>query len=61
MYHFSVHFNLYILNLLFLNPLFLSLGVVGDWKNYFTDEQNERIEALCKDKFDGTGLEFDFE
>ena len=36
-------------------------GVVGDWKNYFTPELNERFENEVLAKLKGSGLEFDFE
>lgn len=36
-------------------------GVVGDWKNYFTPELNERFEKEVLLKLEGIGLEFDFE
>lgn len=39
----------------------LRKGVVGDWKNYFTPELNERFEKEVLSKIEGTGLEFDFE
>jgi len=39
----------------------LRKGVVGDWKNYFTPELNERFENEVLDKLKGSGLEFDFE
>ena len=39
----------------------LRKGVVGDWKNYFTPEQNERFENEVLAKLKGSGLEFDFE
>jgi len=39
----------------------LRKGVVGDWKNFFTPELNERFENGVLDKLKGTGLEFDFE
>ena len=41
--------------------LLLRKGVVGDWKNYFTPELNERFENEVLDKLKGSGLEFDFE
>ena len=41
--------------------LFLRKGVVGDWKNYFTPEMNERFEKEVLAKLKGSGLEFDFE
>ena len=39
----------------------LRKGVVGDWKNYFTPELNERFENELLAKLKGSGLEFDFE
>ena len=39
----------------------LRKGVVGDWKNYFTPEQNDRFEKEVLEKLDGSGLEFDYE
>ncbi|KAI8494213.1 sulfotransferase 1 [Branchiostoma belcheri] len=35
--------------------------VVGDWKNYFTDEQNQAFDAQYDEKLKGTGLDFEFE
>ena len=40
---------------------YLRKGVVGNWKNYFTPELNERFEKEVLSKLKGTGLEFDFE
>ena len=39
----------------------LRKGVVGDWKNYFTPEQNKRFEKEVQEKLRGSGLEFDYE
>ena len=39
----------------------LRKGVVGDWKNYFTPELNERFEKDVLEKLKGSGLEFEFE
>ena len=39
----------------------LRKGVVGDWKNYFTPELNERFEKEVLAKLKGSGLKFDFE
>ena len=36
-------------------------SLVGDWKNYFTPELNEKFEEQVLAKLKGTGLEFDFE
>ena len=42
-------------------PKLLRKGVVGDWKNYFTPEQNARFEKEILAKLEGSGLEFNFE
>ena len=39
----------------------LRKGVVGDSKNYFTPELNERFEKEVLEKLKGSGLEFEFE
>ena len=39
----------------------LRKGVVGDWKNHFTPELNERFEKEVVAKLEGSGLVFDFE
>ena len=39
----------------------LRKGMVGDWKNYFTPELNERFENEVLAKLKGSGLEFEFE
>ena len=39
----------------------LRKGVVGDWKNYFTPELNERFENEVLAKLKGSGFDFDFE
>ena len=39
----------------------LRKSVVGDWKNYFTPEMNERFENEVLAKLKGSGLEFEFE
>lgn len=41
-------------------PKLLRKGEIGDWKNYFTPDLNERFEKEVMDKLTGTGLEFDF-
>lgn len=40
-------------------PAFMRKGVVGDWANYFTPEQNEAFEMLYRERMKNTGLEFD--
>ena len=39
---------------------FIRKGEVGDWKNYFTEEQNKRFDSLYAEKMAGSGLEFEF-
>ncbi len=36
-------------------------GVVGDWKNYFTVNQNEIFDSLYSYKMKGSDLDYDFE
>ncbi|XP_072179264.1 sulfotransferase 1C2-like [Diadema setosum] len=40
---------------------FMRKGAIGDWKNYFTEDQNRRFDELYAEKMKGTGLEFQFE
>ncbi|XP_019849088.1 PREDICTED: sulfotransferase 1C2A-like [Amphimedon queenslandica] len=40
---------------------FIRKGVIGDWKNHFTDEQSARFDAEYTKRMSGTGLVFDFE
>jgi hypothetical protein len=35
-------------------------GVVGDWSNYFSDEESAQFDTLYAKKMEGTGLVFDF-
>ncbi|XP_068736182.1 sulfotransferase 1E1-like isoform X2 [Montipora capricornis] len=39
----------------------LRKGVVGDWKNHFTPEMNERFDKEVLAKLSGSGLWFDYE
>ena len=39
---------------------FMRKGEIGDWKNYFTTEQNEYLDGLIADKYDGINLLFDY-
>ena len=43
------------------SAILLRKGVIGDWKNYFTPEQNERFEKEVLKKLNGSGLEFNYE
>ncbi|GBO22139.1 Sulfotransferase family cytosolic 1B member 1 [Araneus ventricosus] len=40
---------------------FMRKGVIGDWKNYFTEEQNSAFNKLYNEKMQGSGLELIFE
>lgn len=31
-------------------------GKVGEWKNYFTEEQNQLFDKVFQEKVEGTGL-----
>ena len=42
-------------------PSFLRKGIIGDWKNFLTEEQSAQIDALCDEKLKGLGIEFDYE
>ncbi|GBN98051.1 hypothetical protein AVEN_174422-1, partial [Araneus ventricosus] len=35
---------------------FVRKGIVGDWKNHLSPEQNARLEKRFREKFAGTGL-----
>ena len=37
---------------------FVRKGEVGDWVNYFSEEQSEFIDAKCKDYFEPLGITF---
>ena len=36
---------------------FIRKGIVGDYLNYFTEQENEIMDRVFHEKFDGTGLE----
>ena len=38
---------------------FFRLGVVGDWKNHFTDDMADRLDKLTRIKLEGSGLHLD--
>ncbi|XP_022025481.1 cytosolic sulfotransferase 12 [Helianthus annuus] len=40
------------------NSAFFRKGEVGDWKNYLTTEMVERLDKICEEKLDGSGLKF---
>ncbi len=40
---------------------FMRKGQIGDWKNYLTDEMNQRMDEAIEKHFKGTGLEFRYE
>ena len=35
---------------------FMRKGQVGDWKNYFTEEQRDYVDELCRKRFEPEGL-----
>ncbi|KAG4172637.1 hypothetical protein ERO13_A11G008800v2 [Gossypium hirsutum] len=35
-------------------------GIVGDWKNHFTDEMKEKLNQITAMKFEGSGLDFGY-
>lgn len=41
-------------------PRHMRKGIIGDWREHFSDEQNRRFDALYLEKMTGTGLRFDF-
>ena len=40
---------------------FIRKGQVGQWKNFFTEKQNELFDKVFKERMEGTGIEFDTE
>lgn len=40
---------------------FMRKGIIGDWKNHFTEEENEEFDKLYKEKMKGSGLDLAFE
>ena len=40
---------------------FMRKGEVGDWKNYFTDEMNRRMDEAIEKHFKPIGLEFQYD
>ena len=41
--------------------VFMRKGEVGDWKNYFTDEMNKRMNEAIEKHLKPIGLEFEYE
>ena len=39
---------------------FIRKGEVGDWKNYFSEEQSKRVDAIYEARCKPVGLELDF-
>ena len=40
---------------------FLRKGEVGDWRNYFSEEQIDRLDAMYAEKMAGSGLVFEYD
>ena len=40
---------------------FVRKGQVGDWVNYFSEEQSKYIDEKCKEYFEPLGLKFEYE
>ncbi|MFS8017635.1 putative Sulfotransferase domain, P-loop containing nucleoside triphosphate hydrolase [Helianthus anomalus] len=38
------------------NSAFFRKGEVGDWKNYLTTEMVKRLDKICEEKLDGSGV-----
>ena len=36
-------------------------GKIGDWKNFFNEEESNLVDQLCKEHFDPIGLSFQYE
>ena len=36
-------------------------GIIGDWRNYFTDEMRQKMDRLIWEKLEPLGLRFDDE
>ncbi|KAK1568646.1 hypothetical protein Q3G72_027083 [Acer saccharum] len=41
------------------NKLFFRRGIVGDWKNYFTNEMKKKLDEISCMKLEGSGLDFE--
>ena len=41
-------------------PSHFRKGDIGDWRNQFTEEQSQQLDAVFMEKMQGTGLQFDF-
>ena len=40
---------------------FLRKGKIGDWKNFFSEDESAKFDDFYKNKMSGSGLEFEFE
>lgn len=41
-------------------PTHFRKGNIGDWRNQFSEEQSQKLDAIFMEKMQGTGLRFDF-
>ena len=40
---------------------FLRKGIIGDWKNHFTEKQSTRLDTEYAKRMTGSGLDFSYE
>jgi hypothetical protein len=41
-------------------PKHFRKGEIGDWRNYFSPEQSQKMDGLIMNKLKDSGLQFDF-
>ena len=43
-----------------INPFSYGKGIVGDWKNYFSEEQSDFVDEKCREYLEPLGLKFEY-